>query len=101
MLLQPDMASMNTWYSVNECISVSVRPHSDQKCSLDMNACPALGISFIDIRVVPLREAEVAEEEQSAQDLLAREVKELHRDDVDCKAMLAYLEDGVLPELER
>lgn len=29
---------------------------------------------------------------------MAREVKRLQRDDADCKAMLAYLEEGVLPE---
>ena len=38
-----------------------------------------------------------AEKDQPVQDSLASEVKELQRDDVACKAMLAYLEDGVLP----
>ena len=45
--------------------------------------------------VVLAVEAEVAEEGQTA---VASEVKWLQRDDADCKAMLAYLEEGILPE---
>ena len=45
--------------------------------------------------VVLLVQAEVAEEDQPA---MASEVKHLQRDDAECKAMLAYLEEGVLPE---
>ena len=40
-------------------------------------------------------QAEVAEEDQPA---MASEVKHLQRDDAECKAMLAYLEESVLPE---
>ena len=45
--------------------------------------------------VVLAVQAEVAEEDQPA---MASEVKQLQRDDAECKAMLAYLEEGVLPE---
>ena len=37
-------------------VPVFVQPHSDQKCLLGMNACPALGVSFTDGKGVPLKE---------------------------------------------
>ena len=36
-------------------VPVFVQPHSEQKCLLGMNACPALGVSFTDGKRVPLR----------------------------------------------
>ena len=37
-------------------VPVFVQPHSDQKCLLGMNACPALGVSFTDGKGAPLKE---------------------------------------------
>ena len=37
-------------------VPVFIHPHSDQKCLLGMNACPALGISFTDGKGLPLKE---------------------------------------------
>ena len=51
--------------------------------------------------VVLAVQAEVAEEDHPPPESVASEVKEQQRDDPECKAMLAYLEDGVLPEDSR
>ena len=58
----------------------------------------ALSKNLVGGVMVLVVQAEVAEEDQES---VASEVKKLQRDDAECKPMLAYLEDGVLPVLAR
>ena len=72
------------------CTSLFKAPHPSAKLA---SGCYPVGNT-----VVLAVQAEVAEEDESAQTAVVSEVKQPQREHSECKAMLAYLEDGVLHE---